>query len=499
MTQKFTSFDDAAKQLGISKERLNQLREANVVRAYRDGQSWKFRSEDIEQLAIKGIPQIEAEPSDLALDLEGGSEEQTLPSAEPSGLDLELASGETTAAAGSDLNLEDVEEPTVAGVDEGEQDALAIDLDEQPISLADSILLNEAELGTSATRPPSTIIGKAELDLDADLDLAPVDEDTSGRKSDVKLAPPSDILPLEEEDTGLELPSPSGDFEGLPEVDIDLEAESSRILSAEDVAKVRAAAATAKQAAESGELQLAPSDSVASSEVGVGSEARGGTSAGLTGLSALELEEDEESLVLSEGSDVTLSGESSGINIISPSDSGLALDEVSLDLSGSSPLGSSLDLGSSLAQSSEVAEVGLEPLEVGESPSGLQIGEAFEIEPIVEEEFGEEEKDSSQVIELEGISEEGIGVPAGVGVSEEEIPVGDLGIGLPRDVAVGAVAAAEMPFSMWNVVGLGSCLLLLALCGMMTFDLLRNIWSWNDVTPLSSTLLEAFARLFRLM
>jgi excisionase family DNA binding protein len=500
MAQKFTSFEDAAKQLSISKDRLNQLREAGVVRAYRDGQSWKFRSEDIEKLATEGIPPVEVEPSDLALDLDGSSDEIVPLSAEPSGLDLELAGEETTAGAtGSDLNLEEIEEPTVAGVEESDQDALAIDLDEQSISMADSILMNEAELGTSSTRPPSTIIGKAELDLDADLDLAPVDDATSGRQSDVKLASPSDILPLEE-DTGLELPSPSGDFEGLPEVDIDLEAESSRILSAEDVAKVKAAAATAKQAAESSDLQLAPSDSVAGSEVGVGSEPIGDTNAGLTGLSALELEEDEESLVLGEGSDVTLSGESSGINIISPSDSGLALDDVSLDLGGSSPIGSSLDLGSSLSQGSNVAELGLEPLGVGEGAAASQIGEEFQLTPLGEEDLGEEEKDSSQVIELEGITEEGFGGLSGeAGVSEEEIPVGGLGVGLPGESPVGAVAAVETPFSMWNVVGLGSCLLLLALCGMMTFDLLRNIWSWDDVTPLSSTLLEAFARLFRLM
>ncbi len=50
---------------------------------------------------------------------------------------------------------------------------------------------------------------------------------------------------------------------------------------------------------------------------------------GLTGLSALELDDDDDQ-VLGDGSDITLSSESSGINIISPSDSGLALDEVAL-------------------------------------------------------------------------------------------------------------------------------------------------------------------------
>ena len=92
-----------------------------------------------------------------------------------------------------------------------------------------------------AGRPPSTIIGKAELDLDADLDLSPLDKG-AGPPSDVKLARGSDLLPADDDDLALDLPSPSGDFEGLDELEVDLEAESSRILSPEDVAKAQAAA-----------------------------------------------------------------------------------------------------------------------------------------------------------------------------------------------------------------------------------------------------------------
>ncbi len=54
MAQKFTSLEEAANQLGISKDRLTQLREAGKVRGYRDGASWKFRTEDIEKLAADG-------------------------------------------------------------------------------------------------------------------------------------------------------------------------------------------------------------------------------------------------------------------------------------------------------------------------------------------------------------------------------------------------------------------------------------------------------------
>ena len=47
MAQRFLSLDEAADQLGIAKERLLALRERNKVTGYKDGTSWKFRSEEI--------------------------------------------------------------------------------------------------------------------------------------------------------------------------------------------------------------------------------------------------------------------------------------------------------------------------------------------------------------------------------------------------------------------------------------------------------------------
>ena len=169
----------------------------------------------------------------------------------------------------------------------------------------------------------------------------------AGPASDVKLAPASDIIPAGDDDLALDLPSPSGDFPGLQELEVDLEAESSRILSPEDVAKVKSAAQPLRpqrppKAANWVSPRPTAIRAISTSDIGLAATPASGT--GLTGLSAFELEDDDDD-VLGDGSDVTLSGESSGINIISPSDSGLALDEVTLDLSGSSPIGSSLDLG----------------------------------------------------------------------------------------------------------------------------------------------------------
>jgi excisionase family DNA binding protein len=467
MPQKFTSLEDAANLLGVSKDRLNQLRAAGALRAYRDGASWKFRAEDIEKLVAGGLPAIEPEPSDLSL-----------------GLDEEdIAEDEIVASPPSDLNLDDIDEPTVAADADDDELGGVLSLDDDAIDLSDSILLSEAEIGPASNRPPSTIIGKAELDLSSDLDLT----GTGDKGSDVKLAPGSDILSAAPgDDLALEMepPSPSASFAGLEELEIDLEAESSRILAQDDLAKARSAAA-GKPAAAMSDLDLAPTDSdlgVGASEINLGGESAVGT--GLTGLSSLELDEDGDQ-VLGEGSDVTLSGDSSGINIISPSDSGLALDEVPLDLAGSSPMGSSLDLG----DIKEGDEVELEPLAIGGAGES-KIGEDFQLTPIGEE-AEEEESDSSQVIAIEDVGEEEeAGSPIG-SMGGSQILGDDFGaVGLTPGAVVIGDPAADTPFSTGNIVLLACCLFLLTGCGMFIYDLLRNMWSWNEVTTLNSSLLE---------
>ena len=547
MAQRFLTLEEAAEQLGITKERLLALREANRVTGYKDGASWKFRSEVIDKLAEDGIPSTDASASDLALNLDdedddytfpadsslslpaetptetaasdddeltlGGDDELTLgddelslaPADEPapaaaapgSGSDLSLDSEEMVAGPASDISLDDVDEPTVAGLDEGSDDALALDDDGSIDINTDSILLSENELGVSMSGSPSTIIGKA--DLDADLDLSPIDKG-AGPASDVRLASESDVLPIGDDDLGLDLPSPSGNFEGLEELEVDLEAESSRILAPEDVAKAQAAAKaseSAKKAAASKsglsdlDLDLAPlgSDIAAgASDINLGGEK--GSSGSLAGLSALELDDDDDQ-VLGDGSDVTLSGESSGINIISPSDSGLALDEVPLDLSGSAPIGSSLDLGmgSSIASASDVS---LEPLAINVGPES-KIGD-FQLTPLGDDD-GDDEKDSSQVIALDEISEESAGAPLASGFGEEAGMMSeDFGLGLtPGGAAPVALAPAgpDTPFSLANVLLLACCLLVISLCGMMTYDLVRNIWHFDEVGKINSTLLQA--------
>jgi hypothetical protein len=127
----------------------------------------------------------------------------------------------------------------------------------------------------------------------------------------------------------------------------------------------------------------------------------------------------------------------------------------------------------------------LEPLG---GAAGSKIGEDFQLTPLGEE-GADDEKDSSQVIALDELSEESA-APLGAPVSESGMLAEDFGVGLTPGAVVVSDATSETPFSMWNVMGLASCMLLLGLCSMMMFDLLRNMWSWDGVTSINSSLLE---------
>lgn len=57
--------------------------------------------------------------------------------------------------------------------------------------------------------------------------------------------------------------------------------------------------------------------------------------------------------------------------------------------------------------------------------------------------------------------------------------VEDFGVGLTPGAVMVADPTADAPFSIWNILSLSACLLLLGLCGMVLYDLLRNMWAWE--------------------
>ena len=536
MEQKFVKFEDAIEKLGISGDQLNDLRERGQLRAYRDGSSWKFRSDEITKMCEEGIPEppppsdiglvpdedlVAAEPLELETDdelaLAQDDDSEISQSEDESALDAEV--GDTDPLpSGSELELDELEDTVTAGTSD-----LMLEGVDPPSDPSDSILLSEEELGESVGPNASTIIGKSELeDEDADLELA-LDDDVHSDQSDVKLASPgaSDVLSSKVAGSGVldskEVGSGGGSdaFEDLEELEIDLAAESSRVLAPEDVERAqRAASEMVAPDKEDSDLRL-DDDSELVDESNMGStdvpllDPEGEPEMADEGSgSEIELSGDDD-LVLSDsgGSDITLEGSDSGINLVSPADSGLALDDIPLDIGGSAIL-SSLSLGGD--SDPEISLVGDSQLG-SEEPAALQTDDDFQLTPLSEAGQEAEGDSSSQVIALDAEIEElgeaaveqfddvALSEEAGEGVVLSEdfgaAPAGDLGVGYAPSAAP-AAASMEMPYTVPNILLLFSATVLLLLLGVMMLDMVWSIWSWQEPYTISSSLLDALLGIF---
>ncbi|MCD4727524.1 MAG: helix-turn-helix domain-containing protein [Pirellulales bacterium] len=217
---------------------------------------------------------------------------------------------------------------------------------------------------------------------------------------------------------------------------------------------------------------------------------------------------EDDNLVLGgsgKGSDLTLGGDS-GISLVDPSDSGFSL-ETPVNLGTSEE---SLELGEE-----DMLATG-EPVSP-DSAAMLKTDDEFMLTPLEEVTDAEGSESGSQVIALdtEG-DEEATMVGAGAaGASmaamlDEDLssqPALDLGASAPLGgasvlgaqpgtTAEGAALmqtsaySFEPPYTGWQIAGLAVCVVLLMLCGMMMFDVLRNMWSWNEAFTVNSSLMD---------
>ncbi len=227
-------------------------------------------------------------------------------------------------------------------------------------------------------------------------------------------------------------------------------------------------------------------------------------------LSARKRGEDELALGGSgKGSDVTLGGDS-GISLVDPSDSGLALDEP-------------LDLGPGLEESLELGEDDV--VSVPTQPAAGKGDDDFLLTPAEEVTDAEDAESGSQVIALDTEGDEaptmvGTTAPGGVGgraILDEEsslpspsgLGFGLEGVGAPLvrpgptvgaaamgESVLGEVALPEKPYTVWNLLALIACTLLLAIAGMFMHDLVRNMGNYTGPSFASSKLMDTVLSLF---
>ena len=319
------------------------------------------------------------------------------------------------------------------------------------------VLGDDVQLGESDLDASGTVIGET-------------DESTDDAESDIQLAD-SEAAPDAESDVQSLDADDDSEFDLDLTIDEDIVMEDSQFsLAGEESGTDRASSASEVDLSSEAEV-LDDDDLVLGGATGSGS-----------------------------GSDITIAGDS-GISLIDPNDSGLSL-EKPVDLSADSE---SLELGEDdMLTLPEESDAGLEELPGDDE---------FLLTPM--EDAGDEDDESgSQVIALD--TEEGdeaatmVGEPAGMAAMLDEEPSMEepLAVALgevPDMAAVGAgpsmtagpvvtgrtdALLPETPYgTLWTTM-LTLCFGCLGLCGILSYDIMRNMWSWSAEYTVNSTIMD---------
>jgi excisionase family DNA binding protein len=402
MAQKYYNCKDAANVLGISEEDVKQMLDRKELHGYRDGASWKFKSEDIDQLAKQ------------------------------------------RAQDGASESPED----------------------------GDDVLLSEVALGQSDAGTSGTVIAMNWVDrgvTDSDIRLA---------DSDIVLSDSSKTpIPTKPGDSA----SKSKKFEELDlalEEDLTLKGSSPALSGARGAAAPKPGSSIIDLTSDEPSVKAGSKSSGSSSDLVLG---------GIEG-----------------GSDITLGGDS-GISLVDPSDSGLSLEQPVLNLAGTKGE-ESLELGEDDMLAPEAAPADL---------MSLKTDNEFLLSPLEEStDLQESSSESgSQVIALDTEGADGGMMGAGVEgmatmldddiTSQPALGIATSSLGIPPSSLIegaplgqGTTVLPDAPYTWLQISGLAVCTVLLILCGMMMYDLLRNMWSWNEPYSVNSSLMDAILSLF---
>jgi len=443
----FVPLEEAAKKLGVSADELVEMLGRGDIFGYRDGASWKFKPSEIDRVASEMMGDaLDEDPAGSSIlmaesDLGRGS-------SHGSTLGSDILSGDNPDPD-SDVSL-------VA--DPGSNSDVRLVANKGDKQAAGSSV--GSDLGLS---PDDDLKIASSDDDDDELSLAAEDgDDILSGGSDSKPAIGSDVelagsdLVLGGSALGSDIPLSDSDK-------LDLTGDASNVLGDSDLSL-----------AVGSEIIKGDSDpAIDSSGLGLGG-------------SDLELTDDGD-LVLGGGSDLAL-GTDSGINLMSPADSGISLEDEPLDLAASGISG--LDLAA------DGSGAGLSGSGAG-SAVDFQQDEEFQLSPSGAMETDDDS--GSQVIELEDSAEFGdaaVALPAADGFDAfADVDAGaDVGFGevAPMGGAAVPMGVPEIPYSLPQVLSLLGILLLMCLSGILITDVVRNMWAWSGQ---GSTLTSGFTEM----
>ena len=478
-SKKYLGLDEVAGRLGLSTDQVGKLREEGRLRGFADRGTWKFKSDDVEEFAR--TRQADSAPDVPILDLPFEDESFVSPSGIRRGGSV-LAGDEDGVG----------EQPTII---RGDMTGSSI-LDEEPrLNASDSdVRLMDPRAATRSSRPAPG--GRS----DSDVKLL----DDGDTVSDVRLLSGDDVPAAKagsDSDVALITPGRSGgsvfddDDEFRP-----LAADSGIAL---------------ENIADSGIALDAPS-------------APGRAGSGIARDDSVLVGQGESSIISLADSGIALasdSGKGSGIQLGGPTDSGIALEALN-DGGATMPM---MRTAGRRAESEDTqfevdahddSEFELAALsgEVGNDTSVILLEEedSFVAEPAPKKGAGKKQPAVQQYVAAEGdevvdldddfdaFDEGGSAVAIDddddleFEAADEDFDEGFQTGESQADFAPAAqrvAVAAEPEFGVPTFVGLAATSVLMALCGMMMFDLMRSMWGYNDPT-LSSWLLDSTKGLF---
>jgi len=484
---KLILMEDAAQMLGMSVERLTELRSNNEIFGYRDGSTWKFKRAEIERVA---------EELDIDLDASNASAGASdviadAGASQKGGSAADLSGFELTQSA-KDLLLDDDE---MSESFRKEMDSVEMMEDSSAELFTDSMKSKMGQSKSEKTSEPAPLADD-EVDLDDDddvLDLADSGRldhllDSGGSASFAGasgiLASEDNVIDDEEEDelafgtSSLKLASESSrKLQGNAGSDV-MSGESSKTGGADDTGKLSG-----------DDLSLSEED-LFSDELTLQDDSSFGDSSDLGSDF-----EDSDDLVLDDSdssTEITLEKNESGINL-SASESGISL------------LDEPLELGGSDIDALELPEdddmIVLEDAAGPDQPTMMQEDD-FNLTPLADS-FDDDDSSGSQVIALE--DSEIYADDTGGLLGEDEFEAqpalldddmgGDFGgayagAGMPGQLMVpaGPAALPEAPYSVWQVVSLGLVAMLLLTGSMIAYNLAQNMWMPEDQVIGSSVL-----------
>ena len=583
MSSQFLSLEDAAKKLGITTERLVELRNQGKIRGFRDGASWKFPENELDRLADDLASDSGAYNPYGGLDdeLEELDSDEFVPGSGSGVLvdDLDLGSGigsrssriiggdnrssssdvgigsEPLSRSGSDVNLvagdsngSDVKVVTGGTnasdsddflIEGGRADLVEIDSGElqlsanEPVITHDSAVLDLAiepnagstgpitdqELKEVAESNPDLMVGKRPMPGDSGLAFDE-DDDDSG----------DDIIGMQSEDdvlgSDLELqPRGSGasSLELMDDLDMLGGSGGSNAAAGRSSRGVDVLSELDLLGNDAGGSGLITGDSGLVLGSGSGKAAKGSKldfDDALSDDDDLVIADDEDDLVLGGGaSDVSVSGDS-GINLMSPSDSGLSLESEPLDLAGSSisaldlgaELGSGIGSGSGKSKGSSGRGSGInfnddEDFRLSPSSAGIDADADSNSQVIEIEEsgafadadaFGEADAFGDEAFVEDGSPEGAFGEEAAAGDGFGEESPEESYAATPSSRRGAAPVAYEVPFSIFQVSMLMLTLMIMCVGGMLMTDLLRNMWAYTDTASPVSSLTDSLISLAQL-